>query len=142
MIWSVIICAKHFQPAIVLVEDFETIFPASGGKGKKKSAEQGGNFGPKLKKPLVDLKKNKLWAKTDRVAVIGCTNRPYDASLKEMKKLFDKKIYFPYPNYATRKLMLQTFIEKKVGPLPNFPYNTLAHTTEGFTAGSVIFFIT
>lgn len=56
-----------------------------------------------------------------------------------MKKLFDKKIYFPYPNYSTRKLMLQTFIEKKVGKsLPNFSFNTLAHTTEGFTASSVI----
>jgi len=63
-----------------------------------------------MKKPLVDLKKNKLWTKNDRVAVIGCSNKPYDASMKEMKKLFDKKIYFPYPNYTTRKFMLKTFI--------------------------------
>ena len=35
MAWSVIICAKHFQPSIVLVEDFETIFPGSGVKTKK-----------------------------------------------------------------------------------------------------------
>lgn len=64
-----------------------------------------------MKKTIVDLKKNKLWTKVDRVAVIGCTNRPYDASLKEMKKMFDKKIYFPYPNYATRKLLIQKFVE-------------------------------
>lgn len=128
LIWSVIICAKFFQPAIVLVEDFETIFPGAG-KNKKKSTE-GANFGPKMKKPLLDLKKNKLWDKTDRVTVIACSNKPYEGSLKDFKKLFDKHIYFPYPNYATRKLMLQTFIEKKVGkPLPNFAYNTLAHTT-------------
>lgn len=101
-----------------------------------------GNFGPKLKKTILDLKKNKLWSKTDRIAVIGCSNKPYDASLKDMKKLFDKKIYFPYPNYACRKLMLQTFIEKKVGKtLLNFSYNTLAHTTEGFTASSVHIFL-
>lgn len=91
-----------------------------------------------MKKPLLDLKKNKLWAKTDRIAVIGCSNKPYEASLKDMKKLFDKKIYFPYPNYATRKLMLQSFVENKIGSsIPNFSYNTLAHTTEGFTANSV-----
>lgn len=37
--------------------------------------------------------------------------------------------------------MLQTFIEKKVGrTLLNFSYNTLAHTTEGFTASSVNIF--
>ena len=110
LIWSVIICAKHFQPAIIIVEDFESIFPA-GGKGKKKS--DGSNFGTKMKKPLLDMKKNKLWEKTDRISVIGFSNKPYDGSLKDFKRLFDKKIYFPYPNYSSRKLMLQKFIEKK-----------------------------
>ena len=76
------------------------------------------------------MKKNKLWEKTDRIAVIGYSNKPYEGSVKEFKKVFDKKIYFPYPNYSTRKLMLQTFIEKKVGhPVSDFSYNTLAHTT-------------
>jgi len=55
----VIICAKHFQPAIILIEDFETIFPGLG--KKKKSSDPSGNFGPKMKKPILDLKKNKLW---------------------------------------------------------------------------------
>ena len=135
MIWSVIICAKHYQPAIIIVEDFETIFP-SGGKGKKKS--DGPNFGTKMKKPLLDMKKNKLWEKTDQISVIGFSNKPYDGALKDFKKLFDKKIYFPYPNYSCRKLMLQNFIEKKTGfPINDLSYATLAHATEGFTAGSV-----
>lgn len=82
MAWSVIICAKHFQPSIVLVEDFEAIFPGSGAKTKKKSSDPFSNFGPKMKKSIVDIKKNKLWAKNDRIAVIGCSNKPYDASLK------------------------------------------------------------
>jgi hypothetical protein len=52
--------------------------------------------------------------------------------------LFDKKIYFPFPNYATRKQLAKTFIEAKIGkPVLNFPYETLAHVTEGFTSGSV-----
>jgi hypothetical protein len=51
-------------------------------KGKKKSADPTGNFGVKLKKPLVDMKKNKLWEKNDRIAVIGCSNKPYEASIK------------------------------------------------------------
>jgi len=83
-----------------------------------------------MKKIILDLKKNKLWEKNDRITVIACSNRPYDGSMKDFRKLFDKKIYFPYPNYPTRKLMLQTFIEKKIGrPLVNFCYNTLAQTT-------------
>lgn len=93
-----------------------------------------------MKKILADLKKNKLWTKNDRIAVIACTNKPYDASLKECKKLFDKKIYFPFPNYATRKQIIRYFIEEKVGKQVNdFPYETFAHISEGFTVGSVHF---
>jgi hypothetical protein len=63
-----------------------------------------------MKKAIKDLKKNKLWDKTDRIAVIGYSNKPYDGAMKYYKKLFDKCIYFPYPNYSNRKLMLRTFI--------------------------------
>ena len=103
--WSVIICAKEYQPAIILVDDFETIF--SGVKSKKKD---GNSIAPKMKKVLADLKKNKLWTKTDRISVVACSNKPYDATMKDCKKLFDKKIYFPFPNYATRKQLAQQLI--------------------------------
>lgn len=102
-----IICAKQYQPSIIMIDDFETIFSAV--KAKKGSGTS--SFAPKMKKIVSDMKKNKLWTKNDQIAVIGCTNRPYDATLKDMKKLFDKKIYFPYPNYASRKLLLKHFIE-------------------------------
>ena len=78
LIWSVIICAKEYQPAIIMIDDFQTIF--SGVKQKKKDGSA--VFGPKMKKIIADLKKNKLWTKNDRIAVIACTNKPYDASLK------------------------------------------------------------
>ena len=35
-----------------------------------------------MKKPILDMKKNKLWEKTDQIAVIGYSNKPYDGSLK------------------------------------------------------------
>jgi hypothetical protein len=90
-----------------MIDDFETIF--SGVKTKKNAGPP--SFGPKMKKIITDMKKNKLWTKNDQIAVIACTNKPYDATLKDMKKIFDKKIYFPYPNYASRKVLLKHFIE-------------------------------
>ena len=90
-----------------MVDDFETIFSAV--KTKKKDGSV--NFGPKMKKIIADLKKNKLWTKNDRISVICCLNKPYDATLKDCKKLFDKKIYFPFPNYATRKQIAKYMIE-------------------------------
>lgn len=90
-----------------------------------------------MKKIIGDLKKNALWTKNDQIAVIACSNRPYDGTMKDIKKLFDKKLYFPYPNYSTRKLLLKHFIEQKChNKVNDFPYETLAHVTEGFTAGA------
>jgi SpoVK/Ycf46/Vps4 family AAA+-type ATPase len=111
----------------VMIDDFEQIF--SGVKKKKK--DQQPSYGPKMKKSIVMLKKkNKLWTKNDQIAVIGCTNKPYEANTKDIKKLFDKKYYFPYPNYATRKLIFQTLVEQKLTKLPeNFPFNPMAHIT-------------
>ena len=63
-----------------------------------------------MKKIIGDMKKNKLWTKNDQITVIACTNKPFDATIKDMKRLFDKKILFPYPNYATRKLLVQHFV--------------------------------
>ena len=31
-----------------------------------------------------------------------------------MKNFFEKKFYFPFPNYATRKLLFNHFVELKV----------------------------
>ena len=93
-----------------------------------------------MKKIITDMKKNKLWNKNDRISVIACSNKPYEGSLKDFKKLFDKKIYFPYPNYATRKIMIKKFIARKAEKeVNNFPYDTFAQVTEGFTPGSVLF---
>ena len=55
-----------------------------------------------MKKIIADLKKNKLWTKNDRIAVIACSNKPYDLS---------------------RKQIIKHFIEDKVGKQVNdFPY--------------------
>ena len=57
---------------------------------------------------------------------------------KEFKKFFDKAIYFPFPDYSTRRLMWKTFIEELGGVLrPDFPLSTLAHISHGYSAGSL-----
>ena len=88
------------------------------------------------------MKKCKYLEPTDRVVVIGNTDRPNEANMKELKVFFEKKLYFPFPNYSTRKLLFETFIKEKGMKLPEmFPLSTLAHITEGFTPGSVTFLI-
>jgi len=63
-----------------------------------------------MKKIIVDMKKNKLWTKNDRISIIACSNKPFDATIKDSKKLFEKSVYFPFPNYSTRKQIIRHFI--------------------------------
>jgi len=123
MAWKV---AHEFEPCIILVNEADLIYP-----GKKKSKEA--KAAAKIKKPLEDVIKCTKPGK--RVVTILCTNK-YDVSRKDLKK-FDKKIYFPYPDYGTRILLFQNFVEEKGGKLrDSFPLSTLAHLTEGYPAGS------
>lgn len=58
--------------------------------------------------------------------------------MKEAKTFYDKKFYFPFPNYGTRKLLFKALIEQKGVTLPdNFSLSTVAHISEGYSAGSV-----
>lgn len=61
----------------------------------------------------MDFKKKKFLEPDNRVVFIGVTNKPFDGNIKDMKNFFEKKIYFPYPNYQTRKLLIKHFIESK-----------------------------
>lgn len=57
---------------------------------------------------------------------------------KKLAKFFDQKLYFPFPDYTTRRLMWKTFIGNLEGELLNkFPLSTLAHISAGYSAGSI-----
>ena len=51
------------------------------------------------------MKKSKYIETSDRVCFIAMSNKPADQHAKDSKAFFDKKFYFPFPNYATRKFL-------------------------------------
>lgn len=58
--------------------------------------------------------------------------------MKEIKAFYDKKFYFPFPNYPTRKLLFKKIMLQKGISLPDgFSLSTIAHISEGYSAGSV-----
>jgi AAA+ superfamily predicted ATPase len=82
--------------------------------------------------------KGKFLDEKTRITVIGCTCDPESGSKKEFRKFFDKAIYFPFPDYTTRRLMWKNFIESSGGKLPqDFPVSTIAHISSGYSAGSI-----
>lgn len=132
--------AKEYQPAIIYIDEAEKIWPAKkkGGKKKGKKKKEGGNSSITKMKKILPKWKAKFMNDETRITIIGCTSEVEEASKKEMKKFFDRAIYFPFPEYTTRRLMWKTFIEELGGQLTsNFPISTLAHISAGYSAGSI-----
>ena len=141
LVAMVMIAAKEFQPSIIYIDECEKVFPAAKKKGKKgaKKGKKGGDKDApsRIKKAL--LKCRAQWINDEtRITIIGCTSEPHEGSKKEFKKFFDKSIYFPFPDYTTRRLMWKTFIENAGGKMrAEFPLSTLAHISDGYSAGSI-----
>ena len=140
LIAMVMIVAKEYQPALIYIDECEKVFPIAKKKGKKgaKKPRKGADAQAptRIKKALL---KTKGWITDEtRITIIGCTSEPHEGSKKEFKKFFDKSIYFPFPDYTTRRLMWKTFIESSGGMLkPDFPLSTLSHISDGYSAGSI-----
>ena len=143
MIASVMVAAKEYQPSIIYIDEVDKVFPA------KKKSKSSSRFSGKQRKKYDDknparIKKVVGWWRTKyiddktRVTIIGCTSEPEEGSKKEFKKFFDRTIYFPFPDYSTRRLMWKNFIEMNQGEVrPEFPLSTLAHISAGYSAGSI-----
>ena len=114
--------------------DLEAIYHKyDGAEGKFDKKEK--NY----KKDLYDLIEYVKWITDEtRITIIGCTSEPHEGSKKEFKKFFDRSIYFPFPDYTTRRLMWKVFIENAGGKIQaGFQLSTLAHISEGYSAGSI-----
>jgi hypothetical protein len=139
MIASVFACARHFQPAVVYIDECEKVFPQKKKKGKKGKKKKKADPGApsRMKKAIIAWKK-KL-PQTDRILIIGCSSEPHEAVKKDMKTMWDQAIYFPFPDFSTRRGLWKEFIEKSGGIInQGFPLSTLAHISVGYSAGSIL----
>lgn len=140
LVASVMIVAKTYQPSIIYIDECHKVWPAKK-KGKKKGGKKKKKSDPsnpaRIKKALAKWK-GKYMDDTKRITIIGCTSEPHEGSKKDFLKFFDKAIYFPFPDYSTRRLMWRSFIEQNHGIIKtDFPLSTLAHISSGYSAGSI-----
>lgn len=139
MIAMVFVVAKEYQPSLIYIDEAEKIWNAKMKKkrGQKKPKKNDMSNPNRISKALTKWRKG--WIKDDvRITIVGCTSEPQLGSKKKFKKFFDKYIYFPFPDYTTRRLMWKTFINELGGRLRNeFPLSTLAHISAGYSAGSI-----
>ena len=169
LVAMVMVAAKKYAPALIYIDECEKVFAGKkkkkkGDKKKKKSSDP--TNPARIKKALLKWKAKWITDET-QISVVGCSAEPESGSKKDFKKFFDKSIYFPFPDYTTRRLMWKIFIENRVNsdlinlakgkPVlsnsltsrmpdedtpffklpPEFPLSTLAHISEGYSAGSI-----
>ena len=117
------VVAKAYQPSIIYIDECDRTWPAKkkkkkGQKRPKKLKASDPNNPARIKKVLAKWKKSaKFMEDTTRITIIGCTSNVEEGSKKDFKKFFDKQIYFPFPDYNTRRLMWRNFIERNNGKL-------------------------
>ena len=92
------------QPCIIYVDECEQFFTG----GKKNKDKDGPS---RFKKDLLTYK-NQALDNTHRVAVIGCTKTPENGDMKDMKAFFDKFLYMPYPDYASRLMTWRHYLNE------------------------------
>jgi SpoVK/Ycf46/Vps4 family AAA+-type ATPase len=143
LVASVMMVADEYQPSIIYIDECHKVFPGKKKKGKKKKGgkkkKKQDSSDPKRIKKAIKKWKDKFMNEKRRITIIGCTSEPENGSMKDFKKMFDKAIYFPFPDYTTRRLMWKTFIERCEGELrQDFPLSTLALISAGYSSGSIL----
>ena len=139
MVAMVMTAAKEYAPSLIYIDECEKIWPAKKKKkkGQKKAKKNDMKNPARIKKVLTKWKAKWITDET-RITIIGCTSEPHEGSKKEFKKFFDRSIYFPFPDYTTRRLMWKVFIENAGGKIQaGFQLSTLAHISEGYSTGSI-----
>jgi SpoVK/Ycf46/Vps4 family AAA+-type ATPase len=94
------------QPAIIYIDECEKFFTG----GKKNKDKEGPS---RFKKDFLTYK-NQALGPEHRVIVIGTTKKPEDGDTKDMRGFFDRFLYLPYPDYASRCLIWRHYLHEKV----------------------------
>ena len=127
------------QPAVIYIDDVDMMF-----SGKKKKATEGPErFKGDLGKYIKSLERN------HSVIVIGCSSlrsgekdakNQLSGDSKELNACFDRKLYIPAPNYATRMMLwlntLYKYTRQQISE--DFDISTLVQISEGYTCASIV----
>ncbi|CAN2389127.1 IQ motif containing with AAA domain 1, partial [Pristimantis euphronides] len=130
MLHMVLKVARQLQPSIICIEDAEKMFYKKVPKTEKQ-------LDPKrLKKDLPKLLKS--IKPEDRILVVGTSQRPFDAEVKPLTKVYKKIVLVPRPDYAARLVLWKQLISLRVDGSTPVNYSALAKITDGFTPGHMV----
>lgn len=111
MVARVMIAAKEFAPSLIYIDEAEKVMPGKKKKKKgQKKAKKNDMTNPNRIKVALTKWRAKFVTEDTRITIVGCTSEPHEGNKKDFRKFYDKAVYFPFPDYTTRRLMWKTFI--------------------------------
>lgn len=140
LIYKVFICAQDMAPSVIYIDQVDQVYQAS---KKKKGGDA--NAPSRIKKDLSaaigQVKRGPEATEQDRILFVGATSKPYDdlVDMKELVKAFDEKVWVCFPEYGSRVVLWQKFMEHHgvfVDPT-KLNVSTLARVSHGYSAGSI-----
>jgi len=126
-------------PAVIYIDEIEKVFE----KKKKKGMSAPSSEEPPARILKQFMKQYKKLTTDDRVMVIGCSTKPWECEKnKDFKTLFTKgggkMLYVPRPDYSSMQMIWKALVQRRGVKLPqSFDLQTLAHLSQGMTAGRV-----
>ena len=129
MVHMVFKVAKATAPSIIYIDNFELIFA-------KKIPKEDQTDPKRIRKDL--LKQFKNLSPADRVVVMACSSKPWEAEAKLILPIFQKFILCPKPDYPSRYSLWYEFIHKKIPLLmTGLNLSLLAHLSEHMSTGQI-----
>jgi len=139
LVYKVFVCAQDMAPSVIYIDQIEQVFQASKNK-KKMDANAPSRIMPWVIAAIKQIKTGPESTEQDRILFVGATSRPYEenVNINELIKAFDEKVWVSFPEYGSRVMLWQRFMEQHgVFVDPMKLNSTLASVSEGYSTGSV-----
>ncbi|KAI9031380.1 P-loop containing nucleoside triphosphate hydrolase protein [Hyaloraphidium curvatum] len=120
--------ARVRQPAVIFVDELDSLL-SSRTEGENDSARR-------MKTEFLIQFDGCATSESDRVLVIGATNRPGELD-DAARRRFRKKLYIPLPNKEARKRLLKNLLLKVPNNLTEQEIDTVCDRTEGYSGSDL-----
>lgn len=120
--------AQKMQPSVIFIDEIDSMLTARS-TGEHEGARR-------LKTEFLKQTEGVTTSESDRVLVLGATNRPGDLDDAAMRRL-PLRIYIPLPELETRKELVRNVLKSTRHCLSSAEFARLARETEGYSCSDL-----
>jgi len=138
LVYKVFVCAQDMAPSVIYIDQVDQVYQVLKKKGRA-PADAPSRIKKDLSAAIKQVKRGPEATEQDRILFIGCTSKPYPDTVdhKELIAAFDEKVWVSYPEYGSRVVLWQKFMEMHSASMPLADISTLAKVSEGYSGGSI-----